>query len=407
MCLFSFHRNTNKLITRKINVRYLFLLIVCLFVHSDKVFAQRWKKKQLENKKKSLLKEIAYTNQLLSETKNNKRISLYQLVSLNKKISAREELIETINYEINLLENQINITNDSIQSLTASLQKLKDEYAKMIYFAWKNQDTYSKMMYIFASKDFNQAYMRLKYLQQYSEYRHTQALMIEQTELELNEKVQDITSEKTEQEQVFGVLEQKEKQLKKDLVKKQEDANKLQKAIQKIIEDEIEREKARAKREHNTSHKGLELTPEAQKLSNSFASNKGKLPWPVVKGIIVSTYGVHPHPLLKGVTISNNGIDIATTKGALARAVFDGEVTAVGDIPAAGQFIIIRHGEYLTVYANLKEVFVKTGDKVKTKQSIGTIIYDDSDSKTELHFELWKGQTRMDPSNWIYDASGN
>jgi septal ring factor EnvC (AmiA/AmiB activator) len=407
------------------NIKLILLATLwCLaLLNTDRSFAQKQTKKELENKKKQILQEIENTNQLLAETKKNKKHSLNELLMLNKKIDDREELIATINSEISVLNKQINENNESIKGLQNDLTKLKAEYARMIYFAYKNQDAYNRLMFIFASRDFEQAFMRLKYLQQYSEYRHKQAEIIINTQKKLNTKVQDLvaqksdkrvllvnqegekqnlTSEKTEKEQVFSQLQEQESKLKKDLEKKKQDAQKLQLAIQRIIEKELEKAQKEAATENKPKPQKLVLTPESQLLSNSFASNKSRLPWPVAKGVISEHFGVHPHPLIHDVDVNNNGVDITTNNGSLARAVFDGEVKGVVNMPGAGQFILIRHGEFLTVYANLKDVYVKVGDKVKTKQNLGSILFDDDDSKTVMHFEVWKGQTKLDPEDWLY-----
>lgn len=406
------------------NNKLLFYCLFCCFilVNSSITFAQKQGRKDLENKKKQLQNEIEYTNKLLTETKKNKKLSLNQLVTLNKKISAREELISTIDSEIRVLNKQISQKNESIKGLQKELAKLKAEYAKMIYYAYKNQNAYSKLMFVFASKDFEQAFMRLKYLQQYSLYRKKQADMILATKADLDLKVQELeskkseqrsllnneqsekqnlTSEKKEKEQLFSTLQQQESKLKKDLEKKKKDAQKLQQAIQREIQKELEKIQKQAVSENKPKPERLVLTPESQLLSNSFASNKSKLPWPVIKGIISERFGVHPHPLMPNIDVNNNGVDVTTSNGALARAVFDGEVKAVVSMPGSGQFILLRHGEFLTIYSNLQEVYVKVGDKVKTKQNIGIILFDDEDSKTVLHFEIWKGQVKLDPEAWL------
>lgn len=408
----------------RLETKFLVLLVcTCLLFHINAAFAQRQTKKDLENKKKQLQKEIEYTNELLAETKKNKKLSLNQLVTLNKKISVREELIATINMEIIVLNRQIKSNNESIGNLKKDLAKLKAEYAKMIYYAYKNKDSYNRLMFVFASADFEQAFMRLKYLQQYSDYRHKQAELITSTEKNLNDKIHDLqvkksdkgillgsqetekknlTAEKTEKEQVFSDLQEQESKLKRDLEKKKRDAEKLQQAIQRVIEKELERAQAEAAKANKPKPQRLVLTPESQQLSNSFASNKGKLPWPVVKGVINEHFGVHPHPLMKDVDINNNGVDIATNNGSLVRAVFEGEVKAVVSMPGAGQFVLLRHGEFLTIYSNLKDIYVKVGDKVKTKENLGSILFDDEDSKTVMHFEVWKGQVKLDPEEWLY-----
>ncbi len=414
----------SRLFTNKNKSLAFIVFIGCLvLLNTGNLFAQKQNKKDLENKKRQLQQEIEYTNQLLNETKKNKKLSLNQLVTLNKKISVREELIATINKEMAFLNRQINENNQSISGLKKDLAKLKGEYAKMIYYAYKNQDAYSRLMFVFAAKDFEQAFMRLKYLQQYSEYRHKQAEIIINTQKSLNEKIQELeakksdkkvllsseetekknlTSEKNEKEHVFSQLQDQEGKLKKDLEKKKKDAEKLQQAIQHVIQKELEKAQKSAGDAGKPKPQKLILTPESQELSNSFANNKSKLPWPVAKGIISEHFGVHPHPLMPSIDINNNGIEITTNFGAVARAVFDGNVMAVGTIPNSGQFVLIRHGDFLTVYSNLNDVFVKVGSRVSTKQNIGSILFDENESKTVLHFEIWKGQIKLDPETWVF-----
>ncbi len=415
-------------------------LIIILFAFN----AIGQNKKDLEKKKAQLQKEINATNQLLNETKKNKKLSLNQLVTLNQKIEIREELITTIAYEVNEINSSINKTNTSINNLKKEIEKLKAEYEKMIYYAYKNQSAYTKLMFIFSAKDFNQAYNRMKYFEQYSEYRKKQALIIQKTQNNLAEKVKELeakrselkallgekeeekktlTIEKSEKEDVLIQLQEKEGQLKADLKKKQEDANKLQKEIKRIIEEEIKRAReeavlaaknAKAKNppnpKNNTTKENpkevknenvLTLTPEAQKLSDNFELNKGKLPWPVAEGVIIEYFGEHEHPVLKGIKVKNDGIDISTKVGSAVRAVFDGEVTGVISIPGAGKAIIVRHGEYLSVYSNLSETNVKKGDKIKTKQNIGTALTDE-DNKTSMELQIWKGSILLNPIGWIY-----
>jgi septal ring factor EnvC (AmiA/AmiB activator) len=436
-------------------IRIVMLLLCCTTI----VHAQN--KKELEKKKSQLQNEIKLTNQMLNETKKSKRLSLNQLVTLNKKINIREELINTIGSEINLLGSQISDNQQRIYYLQKELEQLKKEYASMIYYAYKNQSNYDKMMFVFSAEDFNQAFKRLKYFQQYSDYRKNQAALIDSTRKKISdqnkqlqvkkedknklllteeEEKQMLTKEKKEKEKVLTQLQTKEKQLKKELAKKQSDANKLNAAIKKIIDDELKkareeaREAARAKKKKEkeaaaaaaksenksaTASKAskpevieseeeassevveLKLTPEAQKLSNSFAANKSKLPWPVAEGIISSSFGEHDHPVLKGIKVKNNGIDISTKQSASTRAVFDGIVSGVISIPGAGKAVIIRHGEYLTVYSNLSSVNVGKGDKVKTKQQIGVVL-DGEEERSEMHFEIWKGSVLLNPAQWIY-----
>jgi len=434
---------------RSVKLLFIFLLF------GLKLSAQS-NKKELEKKKSQIQKEISVTNKLLDETKKNKKLSLNQLVTLNQKISMREELINTISSELTYTDAQINLTTTSISKLQQEIKQLKAEYARMIYYASKNQSSYDRLMFVFSSEDFNQAFRRMKYFQQYSDYRKKQALLIQQKQVELSAKLSDLslkrgeqhnllqnkeqekkhlTVEKSEKEVVLAGLQSKEKQLKDDLRKKQDDANKLQAAIQRIIEEEIRkareeavraekaREKARKEKEKRDASKpktskpskevaapvkenkvtenGYSMTPEAQKLSENFEANRARLPWPVGEGVITSSFGEHEHPILKGVKVKNNGIDIATKQGAQVRSIFEGEVSGVVSIPGAGKAVIIRHGDYLSVYSNLSDSFVQKGDKIKTKQYIGSALTDD-DNKTEVHFEIWKGSVTQNPASWIY-----
>ncbi|KAB2859187.1 MAG: peptidoglycan DD-metalloendopeptidase family protein [Flavobacteriales bacterium] len=406
-----------------------FVFLMLFSITSSTSFAQN--KKDLENKKKELQKEISLTNKLLNETKKNKETTLDELVKLKSKITARQELISTIHQGIKLVNKQISETQQNITSLQNELEKLKQEYAKMIYYAYKNRSNFDKVMFIFSSSSFNQAYKRLKYIQQYTEYRKKQADAIIKTQQELKEKIaqleidkqeksallsleeqekQKLAIEKAEQETTVQKLQTKEQELKSDLRKKEEAARKLQKAIEKIIEEEIRKAreaaaaaaKASNKDPKSTSTTSFPMTPEAQKLSNSFASNKGSLPWPVMEGVITDRFGQHPHPVLTGIVVNNNGIDISTTKGAIARAIFDGEVSSVAIIPGGGKVVMIRHGEYLSVYSYLSDVYVKKGDKITTKQHLGTLVSEPDKAKTTVHLEIWKGMTKLNPEYWIF-----
>jgi len=392
------------------------LLCVCM---CSMLFAQK-DRKELEARKKKLQQEMANLNSMLDETTSNKEISLNQLITLNKKISVREEIIETISNEIELLQMQINAGNDSIGSMQMHLDDMKREYARMICDEYRNESAYSKLMFIFASADFGEAVLRMRYLQIYEEYRHKQATIIDSSKRALNAKVQalqkkkdekkellqsqqtekeQLASEKQDQQKVFTGLQGKEKKLRAQIAEKQKAAQKLDEAIHKIIEEEIKKSTARTNTK-STKNSEISLTPEAKALSQNFEGNKGKLPWPVVEGVVFKPFGTYSP--LPGITMTNNGIDIATTKGAIVRSVFQGTVTGIVDLPSSGKVVMVRHGEYLSVYANLKDVFVKAGDKIDTKQTLGTILYDDDESKTLLQFEIWKGQNKLNPEEWLF-----
>ena len=309
----------------------------------------------------------------------------------------------------------------------------------MIVFANKNRSHYNMLGFVFASKDFNQAFSRLRYIREFNEARKVKIDQIASTERRISDEVEAsqkareeqaalLKDEKTQQEALqkekkdlngqVAKLKKKEGSIQQDIKNKQQQAKKLQKAIDDIIAEEIRKANAEAERKRKEEakknankgkattapapkEKGMALTPAEKTLSSNFVNNKGSLPWPVERGVISSSFGKHASVVSDKVTVTNNGIDIATTEGAQARAVFEGEVTSVVKLTGANTVVIIRHGEYFTVYSNLENVTVKRGDKVKTKQNIGTVHTNKTEDKTELHFELLKEQNRQNPANWL------
>ncbi|MEO8794429.1 MAG: peptidoglycan DD-metalloendopeptidase family protein [Daejeonella sp.] len=414
-----------------------FIIFLVIFCVSGQVFAQS--SSELKRRKDALTREIAILNRSLKTTSSNKRLSLKQIKTLTAQIHLREEKINTINAEVRLLNNQISDNTNTVKSLQSQLNQLKKEYAAMVLFAFRNQSSYSKLMFIFASADFNQAYKRLKYLQQFSTYRKKQAQYIEGTQKDLNKKIVELDqnkrektgllndqekeketlgSEKNKKSKVLSGLSSKEKKLRQELTNKQKESARLNRAIQNAINKEIEDARrraeaaaraaaAKAKEENKAApdakpiSKGssvLASTPEAAKLSSDFLGNRGRLPWPVASGIITEGFGIHKYGT--NVTTENNGVDIKTSEGASVRAVFSGEVAAVQNF-AGSYAVLIRHGEYFTVYSNLRSVSVSRGQKVTLKQAIGTVITDPNDGTTEVHFEVRKGAEPMNPSGWL------
>jgi murein hydrolase activator len=433
------------------------IIILLLLLALNPIFSvAQNKKKQLIEKKGKIEKEIKQTNKQLEKTKQDKQANLNQLILLNRNIGKREELISTINSEVSSLDHDINSLSDTISKLSGELVSLRKEYARMIYSANKNRNAYSRLMFLFSSQSFNQAYQRLKYFQQYSAYRQTQVKLMEKAQIALANKKREIehvknskltlvqkqelekqklTQEKEQKNTAIRKLSSKEKELLKTLHEHEQAANRLQVTIEAMIAEEVRKaeaarkaeearkakEASQKKSESKTTAKppikpaskpaavkpeptkpaALELTPKQASLSQTFSDNKGRLPWPVERGNISSSFGEHAHPVYKDIKIKNNGIDINTSKGAKARAVFDGVVSSVIAIPGLHNIVIMRHGAYLTVYSNLSEVFVKKGDEVNTRQQIGTVYTDQTNSKTMLHFEVWQGTSLMNPESWI------
>ncbi len=402
---------------------FLLVLFMCAFLGSAGLYGQD-KKASLQEEKKQIEAEIAYTNNILERTRENRQHSIDGLAILRQKIRQRERLINNIRSELALLDREISRTGDSIFTLSAELKNLKEEYARMIYYAYRNRNAYDRLVFIFSSSDFNQAYRRIRYFQQYASYRRTQAELITKTQSMLSAKELELEQQRTEKQELLAQqqeeqkqleneqqdvdrtiqdLGRQEKELKASLKEKEKAVARLEKAIEEIIAEEIRLAEERARAEAGTSGAGggFALTPEEKLLSDNFASNRGKLPWPTERGVVSGTFGEHQHPVLPRVKVKNNGIDILTAEGEYARAVFSGEVTRVISVPNFNNVVIVRHGEYLTVYSNLDEVLVSKGQQVSTKEPVGRIYTNRNENKTQLHFEIWKAKELMDPSSWL------
>jgi septal ring factor EnvC (AmiA/AmiB activator) len=431
--------NMMKKQTRKVIAVY-GMLFVCLVLFHGMLFSQQTNKRdKLQQTKKQLEQEIRYTNDLLETTQKNKQLSVNRVKILRKQIKTREGLIRAINEELNSMEVQLTVEKLQIERMSKQLQELKAEYARMIYHAYRTMNGHNKLMFIFSAKDFNQAYQRLKYYQQYTAYRRTQAAKIVASQRQINQHRQELEDirgqkltlmdsqtrekqkldrEKEEKDKAVKEFSTKEKQLLATLKAKQQSAQKLNDEIEKSIYAEIkaaaERNRKKESAEKKSSGKTntdkakvpaapskLELTPVEVQLSSSFSANYGKLPWPCERGFISENFGEHAHPLLKNIKVKNNGVDIMTDQGAPIRAVFGGRVSKVMSFQQLNKVVIIRHGEYLTVYSNLGEVTVREGDEVKAKQIIGKIENSSDDQRPELHFELWKGKTILNPESWL------
>lgn len=400
------------------NITY--LLFTLFLIIGGKSHAQD-KKQALEDSKKKIEDEIAYTNKLLLETRKTKQLNVNELSLLQTKIRKRENLVSTIQQQLMQLDAQIKHTTAEVRKLEAELSLLRKEYANIISFAYKNRSGLNKLMFLFAADDFNQAYRRLKYLQQYSLLRQEQISKIDSTQQQMEVKRKLLESERQEKQVLFeaekqqrdmlsnekkGVdqelkkIGQQERKLQQTLRRQEQEARKLQQEIEAIIAEEIRRARKQEGAEASPDRL-MNLTPEEKQLSDNFNQNKGKLPWPVERGVISGRFGMQPHPVLKKVTINNRGIDISTTKGSDARAVFDGIVVSTNRITATNNAVILRHGDYFTVYSNLEKIYVKRGDNITTKQALGLIHTENIEGKTLLHFELWKDRTLVDPALWL------
>ena len=421
-----------------------FLLIFLCIVAT--VPANGQSKSALKKRQSQLNSEIRDLDKIKKELAINKKKAEIDMIISKKKIGAREELIQAINYEILLINKEIVSQNKIIDSLNTQLKLLKDQYAKMVVYAYKNREATNKIIFIFSSADFNQAYKRLKYIKEIGNFRAYQAKQILFAQQEIEKNIEKLRSKRVEKEglsqnkskekeqlraeesglkEIYGEIKQNEKKIRKDIEQKRRENEKLNQQIQEIIQREIQaaaeraakiakekREKEAARRaalkkEGKTPEEIKEqvqddyaLTPQAQALSKNFEANKGKLPWPIVRGTISASFGNSRHPVFKDLTIINNGINIITGKQSAAKAVFGGTVVAILVLPNGKNAVLLQHGEYFTLYSNLSKILVKRNEEVQTGEELG-IIKTDDEGKTELHFELWKGKEKQNPQTWL------
>ena len=413
--------------TNNLPLRSLLVLLPLLLVLS--VPAQS--RKELEKKRDQLDKQIKATTALIEAGKQEQKATQRQLELLQAQIQQRQELIATMNSEVFRVEQEIAETEDLVGSMRKDLQNIKEAYARMIQYAYMNRSAYDRLSYIFAAESFSQAFKRSRYLDQLAEQRRQQAELITATQAALGQKAEDLkgrkqakvtllseqleekkklTTDKGTHEKALTSLQKEENKLRETMRKQRNKRESLAAEIRKAIEAEVRKSSKPAKGGTGAAAKGggkmaLELTPEAKELGSDFEKNKGKLPWPVAKGTITEGYGEHAHPVLRGVKTYNNGIDIGCEKGASVRAIFRGEVSSVIVIPGAGKAVVVSHGAYRTVYSNLREASVSKGQKVDTKQTVGTVMTDEEGSTA--HIEIWKitsagDLVKVDPSAWIY-----
>jgi murein DD-endopeptidase MepM/ murein hydrolase activator NlpD len=375
--------------------------------------------KQLENQRIQIEKSIEYTEVLLDNTRENKVASLDELALLNEQILNRQKLIDNYVEERDSRMDTIFQLLFKLDEMAHEVDALKEEYARMIFCAWKNNNAYQRMFYVLASDDFNQAFQRLNYFKVYANTRNQQLQLINEAEagysanVDILELSVDTTEKLIAQLESEKALLEKEKQRKdlavenlrrqeKELVsnqnKRKKKAAELKQQIEIFIAENLHVPKTPSVAVENAT---MSKTPEEELLSTEFLLNRGHLPWPLERGVVSTYFGEHKHPDLEGIKVRNNGINIITQEGSRARAVFDGEVTRVMALPNFNNIVIVRHGNFLTVYSNLEEVFVKTGSYVVTKENIGVVFTDREQSKTELHFEIWEGKTLLDPVKWL------
>jgi murein hydrolase activator len=393
--------------------KYRFYVVLIFSVLVSVGWSQK-NKGQLQREKQKNIEKIKETERILDETSRKKKNSLGELTALNERINQQEQLIQSIKKEIELLDQDIDENNGILNTLERDLNKLKEEFAAMLFEAQKANEGLTKLTFLFDSKSFDQFLMRLKYMEQYSTVRKEQAEAIAFVQTQLTDQVREIEKKKAEKNALLGEetnennqlvslkqkkrtvvrsLEKEEKNLRNDLEDTRKAIAKLDKLINEIVKEEMERAAREAK--VNAGNKSTVATA----LSHNFEENKNKFGWPV-NGFVSQRFGVQKHPVLPKVVIQNDGINIQTGEGEIVKSIFEGEVRRVAYIPAIGTSVIINHGDYFSVYSGLKDVYVKMGQRVDSRQELG-IVQANTEGISELRFQIRKNIVALNPEEWL------
>ena len=384
-------------------------------------FSQNNKQKELETRRQELRREIQKINELRLENKSKEKSQLSLIEDFNYKINVLNNLIKITNQQANYITREINSNQKKITKLRDELKQLKEDYAAMIVKSYKSKNQQSRIMFLLSSNDFKQAYKRLQYIKQYSNHQKQQGETIKSKTAELQDINTNLIKQKEDKQKLIAENKVTQKSLETErkqhevlmksiksninrytsqINKRQREANRIDAEIDKIIKAAIAKSNRKAGK--SSSSKTFALTPAGRALAKDFESNKGKLGWPVDKGIVKLRYGSQPHPINRSLTIKSNGVRIATEKNAKVKAVFSGEVIGVVVMKNTNPLVMIRHGNYITTYKNLSKVYVKEGDKVTTKQEIGEVFTNRITGETILSFSISKESSTQNPASWIY-----
>ena len=400
---------------------YCVYLLLFIFLFSGSALAQTSEQKALEAKRERLQKEIKEINRLLFAEKKEKGNVLDQMEALDNRINVRQELIRVTNQQSNLLNRQINVNIRSISKLREDLKILKEDYAQLIRKTYQNKAQNNRLMFLLSADNFFQAFKRLQYMEQYAKHRKKQGEDIQKKTDQLAQLNQELVQQRKSKEQLLAENKRvkaslfDEIQTQKDLLqsirqneskytaaiaKKQREARKIDREIERLIKSAIVSTNRKAG--SSSSRTKFVLTPEAKLVATNFSANKGKLIWPVEKGVKSQGYGVYADRLYPGIKHRNNGVTIATDKGSKARAIFEGEVIAVISVPGGSKGVSVKHGNYISTYYNLTNLYVKKGDRVAAKDVLGDVYTSRFDGTTKLKFYLYQDTNRLNPEDWIY-----
>lgn len=394
--------------------RWFLLLPVLLFcLNAQPAFGQN--RKELVEKRERLKREIEKTQRQLEETQENKEAALERYFALQNQIQRRQQLINTLQTEINYANESIERSHQVLDALNGDIDRLKTEYATMLRVAYRHRLNKSMLAFLFSANSLNDAFRRWQYIRQYDRFRNRQADLILETQEMLISKTEQLEQRRTEKEGLLSSeqkqkiilnreladkdkllenLKSNESQLVADLERQRQARDQLIAAIETIIRKEMERSKAEARQPNALTASNSEA---AAALAGDFIRNKGRLPWPVENGRITRQFGTQPHPVINTIQITNNGIDIETDPRSEVHTVFKGRVAGTQFIPGYQYMVIIQHGEYYTVYSNLEEIYVKRGDQLEARMPLGRV----GQQKNEMHFEVWREKQRLNPVHWV------
>lgn len=400
--------------------RFYILFVVGFLVSSTSLFSQSDKQKKLEAQRQQVLKEMKQINALLYTKKKEQKSEITLIENINAKVNARKNLIRITNQQANLLTREINTNQKEITSLRTQLQELKDDYAAMVVKSYKSKSEQSKVMFLLSSSNFKQAYKRLQYIKQYANYQKEQGESIKAKTKELQALNIQLSKQKEDKQKLIEENRVAKRELEKELKqrevlmasiksdmskfsaqikKKRQEADRIDREINRLIREAIAASNKKAGK--TTSTGKFVLTPEAKKLASNFEANKGKLGWPVSRGVIKAKYGKGRSLTDSSVEVNNPGIKIATVSNAEVKAVFNGEVSEILVIKRGNPAIMIRHGNYLSIYTNLSKIYVKKGDKVTTGQAIGQVFTNRINGETLLGFRIYKNNQKLNPQYWL------
>ena len=402
---------------------YILLLVLCVGLPAQ---AQKTTMKKLEGQRAQLEKDIAMLNRQLAQNSKNSSEAMSNLTLVRSKILAREQLIAGCDQTLRLLNDSIRVCQGEMDRLQARYDTLALYYGRLVRGSYKNRDSRMWYMYVLSSESMGQAFRRFGYLRSLSAQMSDQALKIRETSAQLEVEKERLTGlkdeadamrskvvkeraslrdEEAESTRLVNQLNKDRKKFQQQLQEKNKQKEALNRKIAELIRKEQEAaakaaaNKNKGKSNNKASSGNTTSTEIDTKLSNEFASNKGRLPWPV-EGAIVERFGKHKHPVYQNVDLpQNNGVTLVVKRGAQVKAVFNGKVTQIVVLPGYNQCVLVNHGEYFTLYTKLKSIAVKAGDKVSTGQVIGTV--DTIGGEDQFHFELWKGSTPQNPESWL------